>query len=196
MLTKVILEGPMGKALGREWEFLIATPSEALKMLDANGIPVYQWIRSNIKKYERYQVICEYEDGTTEALLQEDYAAGIEKKCRVIRFVPLLEGAGNVARIIIGIVLIIVGVIFWGVGGGYLIAIGAGMLIGGVIGMMTKPPGKQSASGGESSVGKSSYYFDGASNTVGQGNPVQLIYGRMRVGSHTIAATNTVDQLM
>lgn len=196
MLTKVILEGPMGKELGREWAFAINTPSEALQMLQANGVEVYRWIRSNLKKYERYQVICEYEDGQSEALTKDEYSLGFVKRCTLIRFVPLIDGAGDAARVIVGIVLIVVGYFFMGTDGGSLIAMGVSLVVGGVVGMLTPKPSRQSASESKDADNKASFYFDGATNTTGQGNPVQLIYGRVRVGSHTIAVSNTVDQLM
>ena len=165
-------------------------------MLQANGVEVYRWIRNNLKKYERYQVICEYEGGHSEALTKDEYSLGFVKQCTLIRFVPLIEGAGNTLRVVVGIVLIIVGAFFMGTDGGYLIAAGVSLVAGGIAGMLAPKPSKQSTSESREADNKASFYFDGATNTVGQGNPVQLIYGRVRVGSHTIAVSNTVDQLM
>ena len=196
MLTKITLDGPMGRKFGKKWELEVNSPSEALRLIDANKPGVFTWIRSNLKKYSRYRVICEYEDGRIEHLSQEEYA--FERKCKSIRFVPVIEGAGGngIFQTIIGIVLIVVGVVFEMPN---LIYAGAAMLIGGVAAMLAPKPkiggGVDTMSGSERKD-KTSYYFDGPANTTQQGVPVQLIYGECLVGSHSISAAVTVDQLM
>lgn len=194
MLTKVILEGPMGAKFGREWELDINSPREALCMIDANKPGVFKWIRENLKKYERYQIICEYDNGVVEALSEDDYKE--RRVAKVIRFVPLLQGAGQnggIIQTILGIVLIVYGAY----SGNYqLVALGVGLLIGGVAAMLAPHPKKEEIQKDEQVNGLASYYFDGPANTTGQGSPVQLVYGRILVGSHTISVTATVDQMM
>ncbi len=191
MLTKVILEGPMGKACGRTWAFDISSPSEALRMVDANRPGVFNWIRNNLKKYEAYRVVCRYEDGKTEELDQGSYT--LMNKPVEIRFVPIVQGSGNAGRIILGAVLVIAGVWFqqpW------LIQMGAGLIVGGVIGLLTPQP-KLNSSDEKESKNKTSHFFDGPVNTTEQGVPVQLIYGEtVLVGSHAISAEVSIDQLM
>ncbi len=194
MLTKVILEGPMGKEFGREWELDIESPREALCLIDANAPGVFRWIRNNLKKYERYQVICEYENGQTEALSDTEYTN--RHVAKVIRFVPLVDGAGSdggIIQTILGVVLIVVGV--WN-SNPNLVAAGLSLMIGGIVSMLSPHPSKPDIEKDEQTNGVASYYFDGPTNTTGQGNPVQLIYGRTLVGSHTISVSATVDQLM
>lgn len=202
MLTKIILEGPMGKEFGREWNLSIQTPNEALRMIDANKPGVFRWIRSNLARFERYQIICEYENGIVESLTDSDYREHRQAKC--IRFIPMTAGAGGngAVQAVLGIVLIVVGaVIDWytgGTGGNTFIYMGVAMLAGGIAQMLSKQPGPKDikeADTGNSSTSPS-YYFDGPVNTTAQGDPVQLVYGRVLVGSHTISAAATVDQLM
>ena len=72
----------------------------------------------------------------------------------------------------------------------WMVSAGWGMIVGGVIGLLTpvpKTPG--SADNGNS------YYFNGPVNTVQQGVPVPLIYGRCLVGSQIISAHTSVDQI-
>lgn len=193
MLTKVILEGPMGKQFGREWELNINSPHEALRMIDANKPGVFGWIRNNLEKYSRYRVICTYQDGTEAHLSDEEYK--LERKCTSIRFVPVIEGAGGngIFQTILGIVLIVVGVVFEMPN---LVYMGAAMAIGGVAAMLAPKPKLGDLGAGTERKDKTSYYFDGPANTTVQGVPVQLIYGRCMVGSHAISAALTVDQLM
>lgn len=187
MLTKVILEGPMGKVFGRTWNLSVNSPNEALRMIDANKPGVFTWIRSNLEKYSHYKVICEYEDGRKEYLKEDEYP--MERKCKSIRFVPIVQGSGGVFQAIVGVVLIVVGVIWPNPA---LVAMGVGMLIGGVAAMLAPKPKKDDSSRSD----KTSYYFDGPANTTMQGVPVQLVYGKCLVGSHAISAAVTVDQLM
>lgn len=190
-LTKVILEGPLGKQFGREWEFAIDSPREALKMVDANKPGVFGWIKQNLAKYSRYQVICERRDGTVEELDNDSYPLN-QGNLKSVRFVPVIEGASNVFKVVVGIVLVVVGAVFqqpWAV------KIGVSLIVGGVIGALSPRP-KMDSSGNREGDSKASYLFDGPANTTAQGSPVQLIYGRILAGSHSISAAVTVDQLM
>lgn len=199
MLTKVILEGEMGKKFGREWAFDITSPAEALRMVDANSPGVFIWIKSNLAKYEAYRVVCKYENGTEEELDKDSYV--LQGKPTEIRFVPLIEGAGGKwGRVILGAVLVVVGFAitfftqgFGGAIGSYFIQAGVAMMIGGIIQALTPQPKKEQEM---QSKDLTSHFFDGPVNTTEQGVPVQLIYGEVLVGSHAISAEVTVDQLM
>ena len=71
MLTKVILDGAMGKHFGRRWDFLVSSPAEALRMVEANKPGLRAWIVSKAQKFSSYKVTCEYEDGTKEVLAED-----------------------------------------------------------------------------------------------------------------------------
>lgn len=194
MLTKVILEGPMGKKFGKEWELDVESPSEALRLIEANKPGLFAWIKQNLEKYSEYNVVCEYEDGSIESLDDESYK--LNRQCTVIRFVPVIKGAGSTFRVVLGIVLIIVGVFttIFGDYSGSVIMLGVGLLASGVAQMLAPKP-KMNDNSGSDGRGEGSYFFDGPANTSTQGVPVQLIYGRCLVGSHTISAAVSVDQL-
>jgi predicted phage tail protein len=190
MLTKVTLDGPMGKLFGREWAFEINSPQEALKMVNVNRPGLFAWIKNNLPKYDKYRVTVEYASGVTEELETSNY--GIERRqLKSVRFTPLVEGAGNIVRIVIGIVLIAAS--FIGGGNPFLLKMGWSMVISGVIGLLTPIPKKEQQSTNED---KTSYYFNGPVNTEQQGVPVQVIYGTVLVGSHIISAKISVDQLL
>lgn len=192
MLTKVYLEGAMGAKFGREWEFSISSPREALRMIEANKPGLMGWIKASLAKFSRYRVVCEYEDGRTEELDNDSYL--LDRKLKSVRFVPIIEGAGNLFKVVLGVVLIVVGVM---TGFTPLINIGASMLLSGVIGMLSPQPTKNDAGNNSNGESKSSNYFDGPVNTTQQGVPVQLIYGdKVMVGSHPISVRMSIDQLM
>ncbi len=187
--TKVYLDGAMGKQFGREWELFVQSPDEALRVIDANSPGVFSWVRTNMAIYAQYHVIVEYEDGRSEELSDDTYS--VARKMTSIRFVPLTQGAGALGRIVVGAILIVGGVIFeqpW------MINVGASLAIGGVIEMLSPRPSKGSSD--KAGDNKTSYFFNGPTNTTGQGVPVQLIYGRVLAGSHAISAAITVDQVI
>lgn len=190
-LTKVILEGPLGKQFGREWEFAIDSPREALRMVDANSPGVFAWIKQNLQKYSRYRVVCERDDGVLEDLDNDTFLLN-RGRLKSVRFVPLVEGASNVLKIVVGIVLIGIALFVPGTSP-WVMKLGIGLFAAGVVGALSPRPRADTTGNSE---GKASYLFDGPANTTAQGSPVQLIYGRVLAGSHAISAAVTVDQLM
>lgn len=194
MLTKVILEGVMGAKFGRSWNLAVSSPNEALRMIGANKSGLIVWIRNNAEVYDRYKVICTYEDGRKEFLDDDTYM--LERKIAVIRFVPVPKGAGSTAKIVVGAILITVGYFVHGPWSPYLYKVGAMLILSGVIETLTPVPKR--AQRDQSSPGASfdSDYFNGPVNTDQQGSPVPLIYGRVLVGSHAVSAMVTVDKLM
>jgi predicted phage tail protein len=202
--TEVILEGPMGEAFGRVWNLCINSPREALNLIDVNKPGVLIWIRNNLKKYSHYRVLVTYEDGREEALNKDDYP--LLRKMKQIRFVPLVEGASAGARIVAGIILLIVA--WWNpyswayaasatgtaftAAGSAAISIGASLVIGGIVQKLNEPGSADNASERKD---KTSFFFDGPVNTTTQGVPVPLIYGRCLVGSHAVSASLTIDDI-
>ncbi|WP_321866766.1 tail assembly protein [Paraburkholderia tropica] len=107
-----------------------------------------------------------------------------------IRIAPVIIGSknGGVFQTILGAVLVVVGAVATYFGGGIgvgLMKVGAVMMLGGIVQMLSPQATTTSSSSGDSSA---SYYFSGAVNSSAQGDPVPLAYGRMRVGSKVISA--------
>jgi predicted phage tail protein len=188
MLTTVILEGAMGKQFGRKWELEPCSPAEALRIIDANKPGMFAWIKGNLQKYGRYRVICEYPDGRKDELDGDTFA--MNGKPSKIRFVPLIEGASAAARFVVGAILLIIAYVF-PPSAPYLAPIGAGLMIGSAIEMLSPRPKNDTDSGERKD--KTSRYFDGPVNTSMQGVPVPLIYGRVLTGSHAISASLTIE---
>ena len=97
---------------------------------------------------------------------------------------PMPLGCGNVARIIVGVVLMAVswyagGVLGWGYLGiaGTGMAMGVGLVMGGVVGLLTPAPKVQGYGDRESPDQRASYLFDGPTNRTAAGGPVPLVYG-------------------
>jgi predicted phage tail protein len=193
MLTKVRLDGVMGKKFGKEWELDVSSPAEALRMIEANSPGLKRWVLDNREKYDAYKVICVYEDGREEALDNDTYVAS-RTNLKSIRFTPTVAGASGIVKVIVGAVLIVASFYVTAAGfptlGKAMLQIGATLALSGVIEILSPRPTKL-----DGNADAKSFYFDGAVNTEMQGNPIPLIYGRMLVGSHPISASISVDEI-
>lgn len=190
-LTTVILEGALGRKYGREWKLKVSSPSKALQLIEANRPGFISDIRNNLKQYPRYRVLV---DGVARDM--KTYTM----KCRakVIRFIPLIEGAGGGFRFVLGAVMVAIAV--WNPAGlmgaamvGMVGSTGVSLMIGGLVEMLTKTP--KSTTDTDERKDKTSRYFDGPVNTEMQGVAIPLIYGRCLVGSHAISAKLVVEQV-
>lgn len=198
MLTKVILEGAFGKQFGREWHLDVNSPTDALRMIDANKPGAIAWMRDNLAKFSAYSVICKHKNGKVEYLDEKDLE--LQGELVSIRFVPILTGSGgNMGKVILGIVMIAAAVYLGpaAIGGtGFLSGsaamqvgmMGASLMLAGASQALSPTPSK--------STSLTSHYFNGPVNTTGQGAPVQLIYGTCLVGSNAISAALNVDQMI
>lgn len=176
-LRTVKLYGPMRSRFGREFTLNVSSPAEAIRALCVQ-IPGF-------KKY-----LMEAKNaGLTFALfigkrnINQD---GLHDPVGddEIRIAPIIEGSkrGGVLQTIIGVVLIVVGVIVTGMTfggaaplGGALVNLGIGMVIGGVVQMLSPQPKGLGAK--DEPDNQPSYSMNGAVNTAAQGNPVSLCYG-------------------
>lgn len=195
MLTTVLLDGAMGRKFGHRWELSVNSIGQAMRLINANKPGFLLWVRNNLPRYDRYKIICTYENGKTEYL--DNDTVKMNRKPKTIRFVPVIAGAGAGVRMVVGAVLMVVGYMAQGTmfaaASPYLISAGASLLIGGIVETLTKT----SKNDDYERKDRTSYAFDGPVNTEGQGVPVSLIYGnRVLVGSHAISAVLTVNQLL
>ena len=113
-----------------------------------------------------------------------------------IEFTPVLEGSGGkggFGQILIGAALIVASFYVPAGWQAFAMKMGVGMLIGGVIQMLTPQPKMNRDADGSGK--KQSNYFDGPQNTTNQGNPIPLCYGRILAGSQAVSATLKIKQV-
>lgn len=114
-----------------------------------------------------------------------------------IRIVPVIIGSkkAGMFQTILGAVLVVVGAFGmspWGQAfggaswGPYALQAGGAMMIGGVAQMLS--PMQAGLGRRESPENKPSYAFGGPVNTIAQGNPVPIAYGKRRIGGAIISA--------
>jgi len=119
-----------------------------------------------------------------------------------IKVVPVLTGAGATGRIIAGVALIALSLLF--APGAALasaaftlgptaasigVGIGASLVLGGVAQLLTPTPKiNQPGTPQDNNDPRKSYSFSGIQNTSRQGTPVPIVYGETLVGSVVISA--------
>lgn len=110
-----------------------------------------------------------------------------------IHLYPVAQGSGRTGRIIAGVVLIVVGVImyYFPVTAPFatnVIGAGVGLLLGGLF----MPKNQQQADKPDE---RASFVFNQAVNTIEQGGPVPLVYGRFKTGSTVVSAGIDAERL-
>lgn len=178
-MSVVKLYGWLGEKYGRTFELCVDNVRDAVDLLSAQ---IKGFKKDLIKGGRHYKVVVGDQEKSQDQL--SDKTNG---KC--IRIIPLVAGSGNVARVIVGAVLVYVGSV---TGLAPVANIGWSLVIGGVIGLLFGSPPK--ATGDENTNTKTSYLFSGTVNTTGQGNQVPIVLGGpIRIGSQVISAGITTE---
>jgi predicted phage tail protein len=205
--VKVKLYGELGKNFHKEYNLCVSSISEAIHAININSKrKLYPWLLERDKAGVRYKMIINGEPFKTDKDLNnlnniQDSELSIKNsKLKTIEIVPVLEGAGDeilgIFTVILGVVLAIVGLAFAGPAwAAPLIVAGLGLIAGGVINLLMRPPKFDDFRQIDSSAGKKSYLFNGPENTVNEGGPVPVGYGRLIVGSQVISAAYVISNI-
>jgi predicted phage tail protein len=183
------LYGVLGAMFGRVHKLVVDTPKEAVKALSVT-----------IPGFERFLITAKDRGLTFSVFIGKKNIGRDELEFQGvddIRIAPIIIGSKKAGafQTILGAVLVVVGVVVgvmtsWtGIGGtiGYGMAMsGASMMLGGVVQMLSPQPGGLARR--ESPDNKPSYAFGGPVNTIAQGNPVPILYGKRRIGGAIISA--------
>jgi len=187
MLRTIKLYGELGKKFGKEHKAYVNSVAEAVKFLKANFKGFEKYVMDSSDKIRGYEVW----DGKYNV----DATANDFNRCGdgVIKIIPRVKGGGAAARIIVGVVLIIVSFTPFGAPfAGYLVPLGLSLIAGGIIELMAP---KSPAAKTDEKIDTSSYVFSGPVNVTKQGNPVAIGYGEMIVGSQVISASITTKEI-
>jgi predicted phage tail protein len=196
MLRKIKLYGALAKFIGqRVLKADVATAAEAVRFLLANWPELEAHMND-----QHYRVSVGKYDLDLEELHHPAGAAPIS-------FVPVVSGAGAVARIIAGVALIALSFGIASLAAGAALAgslsgfalqavafgtqagllVGASLALSGVAQLLTPTPTVPQGADTQDDPRKS-YSFSGIQNTSRQGVPVPIVYGETVVGSVVISA--------
>ncbi|WP_186079358.1 tail assembly protein [Burkholderia gladioli] len=186
-IRTIRLYGVLGSKFGREFRLAVSSTAEAVRALDVI-VPGFRAFMLNAKDNGMAFAVFNGRRNLAEDELQ--HPVGDED----IRIAPILMGskAGGLFQTILGAA--IVGLALWnpafiGLSQSLVtagIGLGASMALGGVIQMLSPQASGLAATSGPNNG--TSYYFNGAVNSVAQGDCVPIVYGRMRVGSKRVSA--------
>lgn len=182
----VRLYGGLAKTFGKSYRFDVRTPAEAIRALQAN----FPSFKSKLEEFgaNGYHIVCDRKDRDVDGLKWP-----VERELKIV---PAVAGASAGVRIVIGAMLIVAGILASSSGspnlGIFLISTGVSMVAGGVAEIMFPMPKPE---GYEPIENRPSFAFDGPLNTVAQGNPVPICYGRMIVGSQVVSASMEAGEI-
>lgn len=178
-LKTIKLYGHLGKKFGKSFQLAVSTPAEAVRALSAN----IKGFKNYITQYN-YHIFLDKMDIGIEEL-------GSITQVEVIKIIPVTVGSGGFFKVVIGVALMAIGgfnpTSAW-------FTIGASMALSGISEILFAPPRNKNTST-EKPANTPSYVFNGPVNTVAQGNPVSLCYGKVRVGSQVISAGLTSREI-
>lgn len=189
--------GALRKLLGKtRFEFVADTPAQAMRALLANFPHLERWLIDSEKNGVAYRVTVGKQKVHNDDM-SSMFAPWSERE--VFSITPVMTGAGRgLGSIIAGVALVALTLIPGGLPIAGTLAtkiglVGGALILGGVAQMISpvpKPPGPS-----EEPTQLESNSFSGIANTVRQGMPVPIAYGRVFVGSAVISAGLDVDQV-
>jgi len=204
-LVKITLHGILGESIGRDWSLSVKSVAEAMHAIEMNsGHKLYKTLAQNDSKNIKYKVLVNDKNIINEELSIEDPKKIMEsdlcinrKNVKTIDIVPVLEGAEDILEspffaIILGAVLMFAGLGLLGFAANpILLMAGLGLVFQGVANLLSTPPKfEEFGDMDQTQLNKrASYLFSGPVNTVNEGGPVPLLYGRLIVGSQVIASS-------
>lgn len=188
-----MLYGDLGRKFGKVHRYAAKTASECVKAMCVTLPGFREYFAPNYYRVLR----------AGKEVLDVDGACTPQSNKESIRIIPVVTGAGGngLFGIILGAVLIFAPYMAPAFFAGMAPAIASGiasigwsLLIGGVSQLLFAPDKPQSAGNYEAANNQPNYSFSGAVNTVAQGNPVPICYGRLIVGSQVISAGLTSQE--
>ena len=203
--------GALKERLGQgTFEFAVNTPAQAVKALCVNYPGLDKWFIDNDQNGIGYKVKVGKEEVGEDNL--EALAAPWSDR-DVFSIAPVVTGAGRgFGQILLGAVLIGASFLFPGAGmfgstsvfgktavgakfmagvGTFVSTVGASMVLNGVAEMLSPvPPAPKEAKKNES------FGFGGIENTMNQGVPVPICYGRLFIGSAAISVNLDTDEVV
>ena len=199
--------GALRQRLGQcRFEFDVETPAQAIKALLVNFPGLDKWLTDSEQDGIGYRVKIGREQVTSDTT---EVLAMHWSEREVFSITPVIAGAGDFGRIVVGALLIAVAVAnpmlgatamgtvtiagtSVGLGAAAIGAIGAGLVLKGIANIIS-PMNDSGLEAGKEAAKLNNMSFSGVVNTARQGLPVPIAYGRVFVGSAVISSGLDVD---
>ena len=193
-LRAVRLTGELGRRFGRVHHLVVSSPAEAIRALSVICPGFTEFLMNSSKNQLEYRVRVGREVQSVDDLKMNRPAK------KSFTFAPVFVGGkkGGALQTIVGAALVVSGaaLTYFGFGnvGVPLMKFGAALMLGGVIQLLTPLPRTNGPD--EADKHKPSAYFNGAVNTIQQGQPVPVCYGKLIVGSAQVGAGIYADKVV
>lgn len=163
-MTEIHLHGILGQKYGKLHKFSIKEPKDVIRALDSNYEDFTKDLKDLIKKNIVYTIVADNQWVQGNIFLNK-------KNIKKIDFVPTILGSGPIGFAIASLIVAIASAVYSYVQAGKQ--------------QYPEIPGAE----GVSSVNSRSLAFSNRENITEQGNPVPLVYGRMKIGSAVIQSS-------
>ena len=209
--------GALRKYLGQcRFQFEADTPAQAIKALCVNFPGLDKWLLDSEQDGVTYRVTI-----GKEKIGENDLSPLVMpwSEREVFSITPVIAGAGRTGALIgIGLALVVGAIvlgpavggflglgaglagsgagIIGGVAAGLIGGLGASLVLGGIAQLISPSQNFSSAERGREAARFESFSFSGVTNTVQQGLPVPICYGRAFIGSAVISTGLDVNQLV
>lgn len=163
-MTEIHLHGILGQKYGQLHKFAIKDPKDIVRALEANYEDFSKDLKDLLKKNIIYTIVADNQ-------WIQGNLSGFKKKIKKIDFIPAIIGSGSVVFSVVSLVVSVAFSVYSYVQAG-----------------KQKYPQIPGAEGTSSATSKS-LSFSNRENIAEQGNPVPLVYGRLKVGSFVVQNT-------
>lgn len=200
-LCTIRLHGELGERYGKVWHLAVRSVGEALRAIEAQAKGFLQFVRDfggiGFEVVRNGLTIPAPEGDDQFPTVQELQMCGL----RSVSIIPVPSGAGSgkgIIQAIIGAVLVVAsfyiggsaGIAYFGAVASQAISqvalsIGIGLTLSGLSSLLATSPNSTPDTKADN---KASYIFQNAANVSAQGGPVQVVYGRMIIGSTVVSA--------
>ena len=179
LVVLVMLYGVLGARFGRVHHLAVASGAEAIHALCVKIPGFKRFLRFSEERGLNYAIFRGKKN------LSESEIGMRQDTVEPIRIAPIVIGSkgGGLFATIAGLALVVIGAVTQQY---YLVAAGAGLMIGGIA--MSMSPSPAGVLDKEGDGNRPSYAFGGATTTMAQGRCKPLLYGEREIGGALISA--------
>ena len=195
-LVEITLHGALGEAVGGKWNICVSSIPEAMRAIQINSHgKLFPYFFEAQKREEKYKILVDNKEVDASDIDPSDFESVcqselmLNRKLKRLDIVPVIEG-GIAAPILMGIGLMGAGML---AGLPLFIMGGLGLVISGMANLLAKPPEYEEFREFTDVKTKGSYLFAGPQNSVKEGGPVPIGYGRLLVGSQLVGASYNIS---
>jgi predicted phage tail protein len=191
MKTKIILHGKIAKKYGAEFEFFnIKKGLDAIKALETRFPGFKNDLMNEAKNGGHYEMIVNDES-------RDAYAINTKEKIETIDIVPCILGKDPITLIVLGVALATYAVVggLGVVAATFLFTLAVGLIIAGIMYLLTPIPENEPNMDINASVKNSSFIFTNPQNISTQGRAIPVGYGRLKIGSYVVGTSITTRDL-